>query len=111
MADRGIAVRHKVLCRSREGGSCNCDPAYQVNVYSRHDRKRLWKTCATVAEARAWQLDTKQALRKGTLRAPTAITLREEATGWLDAARRGEIRGPEADGASSPRCYEATSAP
>ena len=54
--------------------------------------KRLWETCATLAEARAWQVDTKQALRKGTLRAPTAITLREEAEALSRGARSGVIR-------------------
>jgi integrase len=37
-------------------------------------------------------VNTKQALRKGTLRAPTAVTLREEAQAWLDGARSGVIR-------------------
>ena len=50
------------------------------------------RTGATLAEARAWQVDTKQALRKGTLRAPTTITLREEAEAWLEGARSGVIR-------------------
>jgi len=76
MADHGIATRHRLHCSSHNDGACNCKPAYQVNVWSSRDRKRLWKTCATLAEARAWQVDTKQALRKGTLRAPSAVTLR-----------------------------------
>jgi integrase len=88
----GIAVRHSTACRSHAGDICNCRPSYQVNVWSARDHKRLWKTCATLAEARAWQVDTKQALRKGTLRAPTAITLREEAEAWLAGARSGVIR-------------------
>ncbi len=47
-------------------------PPTRSTSIPRRDRKRLWKTCATLAEARAWQVDTKQALRKGTLRAPIA---------------------------------------
>ena len=55
--------------------------------------KRLWRTCATLAEARAWQVDTKQALRKGTLPRPDSpVTLREEAEAWLEGARSGVIR-------------------
>jgi integrase len=92
MADRGIAVRHRLRCRSLEGGACNCEPAYQVNVYSARDGRRLWKTCATRAEARAWQVDAKQGIRKGTLRAPSAVTLREAAEEWLDGGRSGVIR-------------------
>ena len=88
----GIAVRHQLRCRNRQGAPCNCDPSYQVNVWSRRDGKRVWKTFPTLGAARAWQVDTKQALRKGTLRAPTAVTLREEAEAWLAGARSGVIR-------------------
>jgi integrase len=50
------------------------------------------KTFASVAEARAWRQETQVALRRGTLLAPTRITLAEAAEAWLAAARVGLVR-------------------
>jgi len=46
---------------------------------------------------RGWRSDTKAALSKGTLRAPTRTTLEEAADDWLCAARAGIARTRSGD--------------
>jgi integrase len=96
MADRaterrpeGVTVRHGRGCASADGGRCRCQPAYQAQVFSPHDRRMIRTTFPSLAEARAWRADTKAALKKGTLRAPTRTTLAEASNDWLCAARAG----------------------
>lgn len=90
----GIEARHARSCRTRDDkdARCNCTPSYQANVWSRRESKRIRKTFGSLDEARSWRVDAMQALRKGTMRAPTATTLRVECDAWLAGAERGEIR-------------------
>ena len=81
-------MRHSRRCASRSGSECSCTPTYQAQVWSARDRKPIRKTFPTVAGALAWRQETQVALRRGTLRAPTATTLAEAAEAWL-ARRRG----------------------
>jgi hypothetical protein len=55
------------------------------------------KTFPTVVGALAWRQETQVALRRGTLRAPTATTLAEAAEAWLAGADAGIIRTPSGD--------------
>jgi integrase len=66
-------------------------------VYSAIDRKKLRRTFASHSAARAWQADAASAVRRGTLRVPTRITLREAATRWLNGAKDGSIRSRSGD--------------
>jgi len=61
-------------------------------VWSPTDRKTIRKTFPTLADARAWRAETQSALRRGTLRAPTRITLAEAAREWLAEAQGGVVR-------------------
>ncbi len=79
------------------GGRCTCHPAYQAQVFSPRDRKTIRKSFKTLADARAWRADTKAALQKGTLRAPTRTTLADAAEDWLAAARAGTARTRSGD--------------
>ena len=63
----------------REGGKCNCGPTYQANAWSARDERRLRKTFPTLATARAWRAEAQTAIRRGTMRAPAATTVRETA--------------------------------
>ncbi len=90
-------MRHARHCGSPDGGRCSCRPAYQAQVFSARDRRTIRKTFRTLAEARAWRADTKAALQKGTLRAPTRTTLAEAADDWLCAARAGIARTRSGD--------------
>jgi integrase len=88
----GIRLRHGRLCPSRSGGGCGCRPTYQANVWSAREGKRLFKTFASLAEAKAWRSEAQVALRNGTMRAGASATLREGAEAWLEGVRSGAIR-------------------
>jgi integrase len=88
----GIRVRHSKVCPSRSGGVCRCRPTYQASVWSAREGKRLFKTFATLAEAKVWRTEAQVALRRGTMRAGSSGTLREAAEVWLEGAKSGAIR-------------------
>jgi integrase len=96
-AHAGIAVRHSRSCDSRVGGECACKPTYQAHVWSARERKRIRKTFPTFAAAKAWRHDASVALRKGTMKAPTRITLKQAAEVWIVGARDGSIRNRSGD--------------
>lgn len=93
----GIDTRHARACRSRSGGRCNCEPTYQANVWSARDGKRIRKSFPTLAAAKGWRQDAQVALRRGTMRAPSPLTLEQAADAWLEGARKGEIRNRSGD--------------
>jgi integrase len=93
----GIEIRHSKVCRSRAGGACSCRPTYQASVWSAVEQKRIRKTFPTLAEARAWRSEAQTAVRRGTMRAPTQMTLRDAAEAWLESARAGSIRNRSGD--------------
>jgi integrase len=104
----GVVVRHSRGCASRGGGNCDCRPGYQAQVFSQRDAKTIRKTFRNLSDARAWRAETHAALRRGTLRAPTRITLAEAAEEWLEAAQAGVIRTRSGDSykPSALRAYE-----
>jgi integrase len=61
-------------------------------VWSRRDRKPIRKTFATVSEALEWRQEAQVALRRGTLRGPSALTIDGAAEEWLAAADAGVVR-------------------
>src|SRR3954470_10030572 len=90
----GIVTRHARACPAARApeAQCKCTPRYQAHVWSARDNKRIRKTFRTQAEAKAWRSDTAAALRRGTLRAPTATTLCQCWDAWLAGACDGTIR-------------------
>ena len=104
----GITVRHGRHCDASQGGRCRCAPAYQAQVFSPRDRRTIRKSFKSLADARTWRADTKAALQRGTLRAPTRTTLAEAADDWLSAARAGiaRTRSGERYKPSALRSYE-----
>jgi integrase len=105
----GIEVRHRTTCASRSGGKCNCKPAYQASVWSAGEQKRLKKTFPTLAAARAWRAETQTSIRRGTMRAPVAITVREAGEELIQGMQSGRIRTRSGDRykPSAIRSYEA----
>jgi integrase len=105
----GIEVRHKKACASRRGARCNCDPTYQASVWSARESKRIRKTFATLAEARAWRAETQTGVRRGTLRAPAHTTVAEAAEELVAGMKSGRIRTRSGDSykPSAIRSYEA----
>ena len=84
----GIDTRHAVSCPAvrDHNARCRCTPRYQAHVWSARDKARIRKTFRTLAAAKAWRAETVVALRRGTMRAPTATTLREAWDAWLAGA-------------------------
>jgi integrase len=68
-----------------------------AQVWSPADKKTIRKTFPTVAEANIWRQESQVALRAGTLRASTQVTLRQAAADWLLAAERGIARTRSGD--------------
>jgi len=95
----GIRVRHARTCPALDdaAASCRCKPAYEAWVFSTRDGKKLCKTFRNLSEAKGWRVDAGSAVRKGTLRSPSRITLREAASEWLIGAEDGLIRTRSGD--------------
>jgi hypothetical protein len=66
-------------------------------VFSVKDGKKLRKTFTNLSEAKGWRADAMSAVRKGTLRSLSRITLREAASEWLKGAEDGLIRTRSGD--------------
>jgi len=80
------------MCPSRDGATCNCKKAYQAAVWSPRDDRRIYRTFPTLASAKSWRAEAQVGVRKGTLRAPTRITLREAAEAWEKGVNKGIIQ-------------------
>jgi integrase len=61
------------------------------------DGKKLRKTFRNLAEAKGWRNDAASAVRGGTLRSPSRVTLREGAETWLNGAEDGTVRNRSGD--------------
>lgn len=88
----GIEIRHTTRCATRAGRRCNCSPRYRAHVWSEREGKRVRKSFRTLAEAKAWRIDARAAVRAGLLRAPSPRTIEDAALAWLDGAQVGAIR-------------------
>jgi integrase len=93
----GIRIRHSRSCRLSAGARCNCKPSFEASVYSRRDRAKIRKTFATEGEAKAWRHDAVGEVRRGKLKAPTRVTLREAWDAWNEGARSGLVRTKSGD--------------
>ena len=104
----GVSLRHASRCSTRIGGTCDCRPTYQAQVYSPSDRKTIRRTFRSLAAARAWRAEAQTALHRGTLRASNPTTLAEAAGAWLQAAEAGVVRTRSGDAykPSALRAYE-----
>jgi integrase len=87
----GIRPRHSRACPSRHGRRCRCRPTWEAWVWSRRDGRKISKTFPTRDAAKAWRADATGAVRKGAMRAPATVTLREAADEWLRGAEEGRI--------------------
>jgi integrase len=97
-------------CGAQSGRRCSCRPTYQASVWSARDGRRIKKSFRTLAEAKAWRAEAQSEIRRGTLRAPSHVTLREVGEVWLAGAREGSIRNRSGDRykPSVLRSYEAS---
>jgi integrase len=95
----GIVTRHALTCPAShdQAARCKCTPSYQAHVWSARENKRIRKTFPTLAAAKAWRSETVVALRRGTMRAPTATTLRQAWDVWFAGAHDGTVRNRSGD--------------
>jgi integrase len=96
----GIVERHSRSCRSRSknGGSCDCEPSFVGWVYdarTKSKRQKVFSGKGAKSAAKNWRSDTGSALRKGPLPTPSRQTVEQAAKAWLDGARAGAIRKPD----------------
>lgn len=87
----GIRARHRTPCRTFEGDDCNCSPAWEAWVFHKRTGTKLRKTFPTLAAAKSWRQDALPAIRKGSMAAPSRLTLREAAEDWLGRIERGDV--------------------
>lgn len=104
MAMTGIRQRHSNRCK---GGRCSCP--WEASVYSKTDCKKIRKTFSTREAAVEWQEESRPAVRKKILRAPTATTLEMAGNAWLEEARTGLVLNRSGDPykPAAIRAYEA----
>jgi len=87
----GIDERHARSCKGRDAGKCNCSPTYQAHVWDGRSQRRVRKTFATLTEAKQWRQDAASALRAGTMRPPSSITVRSAADALIAGMKDGAI--------------------
>lgn len=93
----GITARHSRRCRSRGGGSCNCDRTFEAWVWSKRDGKKIRRSFPSEGAAKSWRQDATVAVRKRMLKAPAQTTVREAWSAWLAGARDGSVRTRSGD--------------
>src|SRR4051812_696523 len=87
----GVRVRHAKACPG-PAGPCRCKPSYEAWVFSAKHGKKLRKSFPTLAAAKGWRADATGAVRRGTLRPPSRVTLREAAKTWFAGATAGTVK-------------------
>lgn len=93
----GVEVRHGRGCPGWEDeAACSCRPSFRASVWSPRDQRRVRKTFATLAAAKAWRIDSLSALNRREM-SVSSTTLRQAAVAWLEGARSGAIRNPSGD--------------
>jgi integrase len=96
----GLRIRHSRPCNSTSGHSCNCAPSVEAWAWDKRSGKKIRKTFAgtgAIAAAKSWRADASGAVRRGTMRAPSQVTLRQAAAQWLEGAKSGGIRNRSGD--------------
>lgn len=88
----GITKRHTTGCPGLEGGRCRCNAGWEASVYSARDGKKIRKTFDLEGEAKSWRADQLAGLAKGTVRAPTKLTIRDAGTALISGMESGEVR-------------------
>ena len=91
----GITQRHSRKCRSRSGGSCNCEPSYEAWVYSPKDKRKIRETFTgdgAFDAAKGWRIDAVKDMKDGKRRAPGPETVRAAGEALIEGMRDGSVR-------------------
>ncbi|MGE3795693.1 MAG: tyrosine-type recombinase/integrase [Dehalococcoidia bacterium] len=94
---QGIEVRHRKACESHAGKRCSCRPTYRARVWSPADGREILRSFPTLAAARSWRAEATTAVRRGSLGAGQATTLREAADALIAGMREGSVRNRSGD--------------
>jgi integrase len=90
----GVTERHSRKCEHKTG-ACTCTPSYTAWVFDSRSKKKRYRTFSgprAKTEAKGWRSDAVTASRKGTLAAPSRLTVEQEADAWAKRAEAGEVR-------------------
>ncbi|MFL5941719.1 MAG: tyrosine-type recombinase/integrase [Gaiellaceae bacterium] len=97
----GIRERHSRTCPSRDGGKCNCDPAYEAAVYDARESRRLGRVVkirrtftgkGALAAAKGWRRDAGSQVARGEVKFEPKQRLEDAVAEWLEKCERGEVR-------------------
>lgn len=91
----GIRARHARGCAGAD--SCSCTPSYEAWVYLKREDRKVRRTFARLAEAKAWRADASGAARRNQLRGPSSTTVEEYALEFLAGAKDGSIPNRSGD--------------
>ncbi|MDP9345427.1 MAG: tyrosine-type recombinase/integrase [Actinomycetota bacterium] len=93
-ATTGIRARHGRACAtaSDPAARCTCRPSWEASVYLKREGRKIRKTFATKADAKAWRSDTASAAGKGKVRAPSSTTVEQAWSEFYAGALSGAIR-------------------
>jgi hypothetical protein len=93
-----IETRHARSCPAKKGGRCACIPSYRAVVWSPRDGKVVRSQWSRdLAATKGWRDDARQAARKGALRVPAPITIRQAGEALLAGMRDGSVRTRSGD--------------
>ena len=105
----GIVKVHVRTCKA-PSSRCTCGKRvrYQASTWSPRDGKRIRKHFKTEGEAKGWREDATRAVRRGELRAPTKLTIKQAADALIEGMRSGAIldRSGEPYKPSTTRTYD-----
>jgi integrase len=102
----GIVERHGEGCRSHDGGRCNCAVRYEAWIHDKRAEikdadgnviahgKKVRKSFAgpgALQAAKDWRDEGKGAVRVGTLKATSSVTLEAAGLVWIEGARDGTV--------------------
>lgn len=98
---QGIRERHSRSCPSRNGGKCNCEPAYEANVYDARESRRQGRVVkirrtftgkGALAAAKGWRRDAGAQVARGEVKFEPRQKLEDAVAEWLGKCERGEVR-------------------
>jgi integrase len=93
----GIRKLHSKGCPGRDGGRCRCKAGWEATVYLARERRRVSKTFRRESEARSWRVDALALAKRGALRPPSRITVRDAWDEWYAGAKAGTVRNRSGD--------------
>jgi hypothetical protein len=88
----GINLVHQKTCLGKAFGSCDCDPSFQGQAWSKVHQRNLRRTFKTLEEAQLWRQETIEALIDPTALAPGQAFFDLAAQNWLGAAKTGAVK-------------------